>query len=608
VHNQSLNVKGHSTVTNSATTLELTRRWLEETLDLVFEVSLKQSGWNARFRELGLSSSQVTELVARLAKHLDRPLPATTPWEYPTPLALAQYVVESNAPRAPPQASLASASRRGEDNSSCEPIAIVGMACRLPGGVDSPAAYWALLREGRHGICKVPAERWNGDALFDDDVTAPGKMNTQWGGFIENVEQFDATFFGISPREARQMDPQQRLVLELAWHAIEDAGIDPFRLRNAPVGVYIGAMSSDYSTLTSRDLDLIDHHTAAGVDTSIISARVSYQLGLQGPSVTINTACSSSLIAIHLACQSLRLGESTMVLAGGVHLMLSPHGTVAMTKFGAMNPAGQCRAFNASANGYVRGEGAGIVVLKRLSSAIASGDRIYCVIRGSATNNDGFSNGLTAPNPKAQEAMLVQAYAEAEVDVGSVHFVETHGPGTILGDPIEAGALGAVFGPSHSAERPLRIGSVKTNLGHLEPAAGIAGLMKVALSLYYGALPASLNFARPNGHILFDRLHLKVQTSLEPFPAGLQPVRAGVSSFGFGGANCHVVLETTPLSRTLLLPLSADTPGGLRDRINALSLAASRFSSWNEEAAFCRTVGSQAQSGSYRVSVIAHGS
>ncbi|WP_437592934.1 SDR family NAD(P)-dependent oxidoreductase [Sorangium sp. So ce1000] len=583
------------------------RSWLGEALSRLLGVSQEAIDFNARFRELGLSSSQVTELVTQLSEHLDRQLPVTTPWEYPTPSALAQHLAEISAVRRRSDERATSAVRdKVATAASNEPIAIVGIACRLPGGVASPEAFWSLLREGRHGIREVPGERWSIDSLFHEDSATPGKMNTRWGGFIEDVDRFDAEFFGISPREARQMDPQQRLVLELAWEAIEDHGITPLSLRDGAVSVFVGAMGSDYSTIASGNLSLIDQHTATGIDTSIIAARVSYQLGLQGTSVTVNTACSSSLVAVHLACQSLRTGESTMALAGGVHLILSAHGTVGMTKFGAMNPAGQCRSFDADANGYVRGEGGGIVVLKPLSRAIADGDRIYCVIRGSATNNDGFSNGLTAPNPRAQEAMLAQAYANAGVDPGSIHYIETHGPGTILGDPIEAGALGAVVGSKHPDDRPLRIGSAKTNIGHLEPAAGVAGLMKVALSLHHMELPASLNFERPNPHIAFDQLHLKVQTELEDFPTNPRPARAGVSSFGFGGTNCHIVLEAAPRSRTLVLPLGADTPESLQERIRTLSSIAGQLGGWQQEAALCRTLAEHSQ-GKCRVAMTIRG-
>ncbi len=574
--------------------------WLRAAIGRVLGVPVAGVDVAVRFRDLGLGSLQITELIRQLSEHVARPLSPTLPWERPTPLALARYVAGERRGADHPEGS---GSQHVSPSRNDDPIAVIGIGCRLPGGVRSPAELWKLLCEGRSGIREVPRGRWDAQAFLDEDPSKPGKMNTRWGGFLDDPAGFDPAFFAISHREARQMDPQQRLLLEIAWEALEDARIDPLGLQHRRVGVFVGAAGSDYARLTSIDLDLVDQHTATGQDTSIISARVSYSLGLRGPSLTVNTACSSSLVAIHLACQSLRSGESSMALAGGVQLVLSPHGTVAMTKFGAMNPAGQCRAFDASANGYVRGEGGGVVVLKPLGRAIADGDRIYCVIRGSSVNNDGFSNGLTAPNPEAQQAMLVDAYASAGIDPGLVHYIETHGPGTILGDPIEAGAIGAVLGPSHSAERPLRIGSVKTNIGHLEAAAGVAGLMKVALSLHHRMLPASLGFDRPNPHIPFEQLHLEVQTELEEWPRWGEVPRAGVSSFGFGGTNSHVVLEAVPRSDVVLLPLAAETQDGLQRLVRAVSSVVERVGSGAEAAAACREIARRCGRGTHRVAV-----
>jgi mycoketide-CoA synthase len=437
---------------------------------------------------------------------------------------LAQHVVDLIARGGASRIETSAGAQARSPSSLSDPIAIVGIGCRLPGGIATPGEFWALLRDGRQGVREVPGERWDVAEFLDADPSAPGKLSTRWGGFLDQIDRFDGEFFAISPREAKQMDPQQRLALELAWEALEDAGIDPLSLRDRTVGVFLGAMWSDYARLVGDDASAIDQFTATGQDTSILSGRISYVLGLQGASLTVNTACSSSAVAIHLACQSLHAGETTMAIAGGVHLMISPQSTVAMTKFGAMNPAGQCRAFDADANGYVRGEG-GIVILKPLRRAIADGDRIYCVIRGSAVNNDGFSNGLTAPNPRAQEAVLRSAIQAAAVEPASLDYVETHGPGTVVGDPLEAGALGAVLGPSHSREHPLRIGSVKTNLGHLEAAAGVTGVIKVALSLRHRQLPPSLHFETPNPLIPFDSLNLKVQTALESWPTSPEPPR-----------------------------------------------------------------------------------
>ncbi|MCF6525322.1 SDR family NAD(P)-dependent oxidoreductase [Streptomyces sp. JJ36] len=433
------------------------------------------------------------------------------------------------------------------------------MACRLP-GAPSLEAFWTLLREGRDAVTEVPADRWDAGALYHPDPARPGRANTRWGGFIDGVGLFDPQFFGISPREAGRMDPQQRIMLELAWSAFEDSGTDPATLRDSRTGVFTAALWSDYARLSGRRLEHIGQHTATGEDLSIIPARISYTLGLRGPSIGVTTACSGALVALHLACQSLRNGECETVLAGGVNLLLAPESTTAMAKFGAMSPRGRSRAFDAGADGYVRAEGGGAVVLKPLSRAHADGDRIYCVIRGSAVNNDGYSNGLTAPNPQAQEEMLREAYARSRVDPRDVAYVEAHGTGTALGDPIEAGALARVLGTGRPPGRPLLIGSVKTNLGHLESAAGIAGFVKTALALHHRLLPPSLHWEKPNPAIDFGA-GLEVPTSARRWPErgpGGAPAPAGVSSFGFGGTNCHVVLEGRPHPAELLTLSAAD--------------------------------------------------
>ncbi len=488
-----------------------------------------------RFHRYGLDSAGARSLTQELARQLGRPLPATVVWDHPTLDRLARHLAgERVATLRPPPVPLA----------PDEPIAVVGLSCRVPGAAD-PAAFWWLLVEGIDAIREVPPERWPIDRLHDPDPQRPGRMSTRFGGFLDRVDAFDAGFFGISPREAAQIDPQQRLALELAWEAMEDAAWRPSRLAGRRAGVFLGAMWSDYARLLA-DADGIVQHTATGQDTSIISARISYALGLEGPSLTVNTACSSALVAVHLACQSLRSGESELALAGGVHLVLAPESTIAMTKFGAMSPDGRCKAFDARANGYVRGEGGGLVALKPLSRAQADGDRVYAVILGSAVNNDGPSNGLTAPNPDAQRAMLEDALAAARIPAACVDYVEAHGTGTALGDPIEAGALGAVLGQGRPAAGRLRIGSVKTNIGHLEAAAGAAGLVKTVLALQARHLPPSLHFEQPSPHIAFAELGLQVQAKAEPWPARTHPPTAGVSSFGFGGTNCHLVLRALP--------------------------------------------------------------
>ncbi|WP_437996726.1 SDR family NAD(P)-dependent oxidoreductase [Sorangium sp. So ce185] len=542
-------------------TLAEVQEWLTERIAERSGASPRSIDPGARFSDCGLDSMAATGLLAELGSAIGRRLHPTLIWECPTIESLARHVVAE-----PEQSPAPRGARSGDEahgTRGAEPIAIVGVACRFPRAPDRDA-FLRLLRGGVDAIGEVPRERWSVDAYYSAEPGAPGKMSTRCCGFLEQVDQFDPQFFDISPREAVQMDPQQRLMLELSWESLEDAGVAPRGLKGSQTGVFFGATWSDYARGPRGDIEAIAQHTATGQDLSIIPARVSYALGLQGPSLHVNTACSSSLVAVHLACQSLRLGECDLALAGGVNLILAPESTVAMSKFGALSPDGRSKAFDARANGYARGEGGGVVVLKPLSRALADGDVIYCVIRGSAVNNDGFSNGLAAPNPKAQEAVLREAYARAGVKPEEVDYVEAHGTGTILGDPIEARALSAVLCADRPPERPLRIGSVKTNIGHLEAAAGIAGLIRVALSMQHRELQPILHFERPNPHIPLDELRLAVQRAAEPWPERAHgEALAGVSSFGFGGTNCHVVLEGMRHDRTLLLPLSAPSAGAL---------------------------------------------
>lgn len=457
-----------------------------------------------------------------------------------------------------------------------EPIAIIGMGCRLP-GAPTLAAYWQLLQEGGDAITTVPPDRWQVDDLYDDDPTVPGKTYCRWGGFLNKVDQFDPEFFGIAPREAAYIDPQQRLLLEVIWEALEDGGQVPSQLSGTKTGIFVGLSTNDYGQRLLRGPEVIDTYTNTGVAGTMVANRVSYLLNLRGPSLVIDTACSSSLVAIHLACQSLWQQESTLALAGGVNLILTPALTVGFSKLTALSPDGRCKAFDAAANGFVRGEGAGMVVLKPLSQAIADADPVYALIRGSAINQDGRSNGLTAPNREAQEAVLRAAYDQARIAVDQVQYVEAHGTGTLLGDPIEAMALGHVLGGDRPPENPLRIGSVKSNIGHTEAAAGIASLIKVALCLKHQQLVPSIHFHQPNPHIPFDRLPLKVQQTCEPWPQGQGSAIAGISSFGFGGSNAHVVLEAAPPLDPIppqqdrpqhLLTLSAKTNEALQELAN----------------------------------------
>ena len=467
-----------------------------------------------------------------------------------------------------------------------EPIAVIGVGCRVP-GADNPAAFWNLLREGRDAVGPIPRERFDIDAFFDTDAEASGRIAVREAGFLGPIDSFDAGFFGISPREARGMDPQQRLLLEVAWEALEHAGQAPDRLSASATGVYVGQASSDYMALMhkSGDSALLDAHFTSGVAHSVTSGRVSYLLGLQGPSLTVDTACSSSLVAVHLACQALRARECRMALAGGVNLMLSEDLFIAFSHSRMLAPDGRCKSFDAAADGFGRGEGCGIVVLKRLSDAQADGDRILALIRGSAVNQDGPSSGLTAPNGPAQEAVIREALARAGVAPGDIGVIEAHGTGTQLGDPLEVQALGHVFGPGRDAARPLWLGSVKTNLGHLEAAAGVSGLIKLVLALQQRAIPAHLHFRNPSPHIAWGELPLRVPTALQPWePIGGRRL-AGVSSFGFSGTNAHVVLEEAPtLTSTAradapapqLYTLSARDPAALRElaRRHADALAA----------------------------------
>ncbi|MEU7517958.1 type I polyketide synthase, partial [Streptomyces sp. NPDC042898] len=438
----------------------------------------------------------------------------------------------------------------GSAHGTAEPVAVVGISCRVPGARD-PREFWELLTAGGQAVTDVPADRWNAAGLFDPDRSAPGRMNTRWGGFIEDVDRFDAAFFGISPREAAEMDPQQRLALELGWEALERAGIDPSSLTGTRTGVFAGAIWDDYATLKHRQgAAAITPHTVTGLHRGVIANRLSYTLGLRGPSLVVDSGQSSSLVAVHLACESLRRGESELALAGGVSLNLVPDSTIGASKFGGLSPDGRAYTFDARANGYVRGEGGGFVVLKRLSRAIADGDPVLAVIRGSAVNNGGAVQGMTTPDAAAQEAVLREAHAQAGTAPSDVRYVELHGTGTPVGDPIEAAALGAALGTGRPAGQPLLVGSVKTNIGHLEGAAGIAGFIKAVLALRGRALPASLNYETPNPAIPFEELNLKVNTAYLPWEPERDGQRmvVGVSSFGMGGTNAHVVLEEAPVA------------------------------------------------------------
>ncbi|MCC7368637.1 MAG: type I polyketide synthase [Chloroflexi bacterium] len=422
-----------------------------------------------------------------------------------------------------------------------EPIAIVGMGCRFPGGADNPEAYWDLMHRGIDAVREDPGDRW-------DDADRFGTDTPIVGGFLDRVDTFDPQFFGISPREASTMDPQQRLLLEVAWETLERAGQDPRELVGSKTGVFVGITAQEYGLMSHERGPQDNIYVATGTALNAAAGRIAYTLGLQGPCFAVDTACSSSLVAVHLACQSLRTRESDAALAAGVNAMLLPNAFAIMKGWGALSPTGRCKTFDASADGFVRGEGCGALLLRRLSDAVARNDQILAVIHGSAVNQDGRSGGLTVPNGLAQQALVRQALASARVAPSAVGYVEAHGTGTMLGDPIEAEALGIVYGEGRPADRPLLIGSVKTNLGHLESASGVAGIMKVVLALQHGEIPRQLHFSEPNPRIAWDTLPLAVTSDPVAWPRTDRPRLAGVSGFGFSGTNAHVILGEAPAS------------------------------------------------------------
>ncbi|MGV9292282.1 type I polyketide synthase, partial [Streptomyces sp. NPDC003719] len=459
------------------------------------------------------------------------------------------------------------------------------MSCRLPQarGLD---AYWQLLRSGTNAVTETPSTRWDAEALHDSEFTTPGKVTTRFGGYLDDadVRGFDAAFFGISPREAQAMDPQQRMLLELAWEALENARVVPASLDATATGVFVGSMWDDYTTLL-RDsgLEAITRHSLIGTQRSVLANRISYHLGLTGPSLTVDSGQSSSLVAVYLAVESLRRGESSLAIAAGITLNLVPESTVTAGKLGGLSPDGRCYTFDSRANGYIRGEGCGVIVLKPLAQALADGDPIHCVIRGSAVNNDGGGASIATPRADAQERVIRLACADAQVPTDQVQYVELHGTGTPVGDPVEAAALGATLGSERDGDDPLYVGSVKTNIGHLESAAGIAGLIKTALSIKHRTLPPSLNYESPNPNIPLDELRLRVRTETGAWPHPERSLIAGVSSWGMGGTNAHVILEQAPAEEPageaerggsglpVVWPVSAKTPGALREQAERLA-------------------------------------
>lgn len=518
------------------------------------------------FANYGLTSRDAVELSGELEQRLARRLSPTLIYDYPTPEALCRFLVGGAPAEALPVA--------GSSATAGEPIAVVGIGCRLP-GANGPAAFWELLARGGDAIGTVPEGRWNAETVRRQAGTEAQFQRMSLGGWLKGIDRFDPAFFGIAPREAACIDPQHRLLLETAWEALEDAGIPAHRLRGSATGVFVGISTNDYRRqFFSRTHDL-DPYWSTGNAGCIAANRVSYTFDFKGPSVAVDTACSSSLVAVHLACQSLRQGECDVALAGGVNAILTPDISFSFLKGGGLASDGRCKAFDARGDGIVRSEGAGLLVLKRLSQAQADGDRILCVVRGSAVNQDGRSNGITAPNQAAQEDVLRRAWREAGLTPSAAQLIECHGAGTLLGDVIEANALHAVLSGEGSPRRCI-LGSVKTNIGHCEAAAGVAGLIKVALAMQHGQVPPHLHFTAPNPHIRFSEMPFDIPRELMPWEAENGRRLAGVSAFGFGGTNAHVVVESAPdapISATAadkppeawlhLLVLSAATPAAL---------------------------------------------
>ncbi|MDZ7831610.1 MAG: SDR family NAD(P)-dependent oxidoreductase [Desulfobacterales bacterium] len=545
-------------------TAEAIEKWLKERLAKTLRILPEEIDIRTPFSRYGLDSVEAVGLAGELETQLNRRLPPTLAYDYPTIEALSKHLAEG--PETAPDRQ-----QQPDSHAAANPsIAIIGMGCRFP-GADGPKAFWDLILNKINAVTEVPADRWDREAFYAEQAGTPGKMNTRWGGFLTDVDQFDPKFFGISPREATHMDPQQRLLLETAWEALENAALPEEKVDDTLTGVFIGISGSDYSRNNFNTPAAMDAYAGPGNALCIAANRISYWLNLHGPSWAVDTACSSSLVALHQACRSLRTGECDMAIAGGANMILSPQITVSFSQAGMMAPDGRCKSFDADADGYVRGEGCGVVILKRFSDALADGDEILAVIRGTAVNQDGRSNSLTAPSGPAQQRVLKTALADAGVDARELGYIEAHGTGTAIGDPIELGSLKNVVANGRSPEDRCWIGSVKSNIGHLEAASGTASLAKAVMSIQNGIIPPNLNYRTPTPHVPLDDSPIDVPTENQSWPADRRRL-AGISSFGFGGTNAHVIIEEAPIRRKTktaavrpfhLLTLSAKTDAAL---------------------------------------------
>lgn len=537
--------------------------WLMEQLAAAVNVDKEQITKEEPFLQLGLDSVSAVMLTGTIEEKLGRTCSPTLFYDYPTITQLAAYLIqESSAERQNTE------ERPAREYAPEEDIAIVGLSCRFP-GADSAEQFWENLLEGRQSITEIPSSRWNADDYYSGNPEEKGTMYTRWGGFLERIREFDAGFFGISPLEAEVMDPQQRLLMEQSWLAFEDAGVKPSELENQDVGVFIGISTNDYSKLQHQPQRITAYH-GTGNASSIAANRLSYFYNLTGPSLALDTACSSSLVALHQACRSMKEGESSMALVGGVNLMLHPDLYINFSRARMMSESGRCHTFDSRADGYVRGEGCGMVVLRKLSEARERGDRIYAVIKGSAVNQDGRSNGLTAPRGTSQQKVVERALAAAGLKVEDIGYIEAHGTGTKLGDPIEVNALKEVY--AGKQEGICHLGAVKANIGHLEAAAGIAGLIKICLMFQNGRIVPHPDLQTVNEHI--DLTGTPFHIPVESVEWKDKVKNAGISSFGFGGTNAHVIVQSFRAPRQLgvrpkrysghILTLSAKSESSLR--------------------------------------------